>query len=339
MIAGRDVAIRTIRFQKPERLAMYLPERYGSDFVWVNMRPSPDERPRAGRDEWGAVWSNIGISNLGEVKEFPLTDWSSLNHLAIPEVNDPSRWAHLEGVRKQFSEKFIIGTGISIYERVHFLRGLANAWADIYCSQEKLRALLDILVKMNLAAIRHYAALGTDGYFFTDDWGLQNKLMISPDKWREIWKPCYEKIYAAAHEAGMFTFLHSCGYIVDILDDLIEVGLDVIQMDQQQNMGLELLGERFAGRITFFCPVDIQNVMVYGSPDAIRAYCRRMVALLGRPEGGFIAMWYSDPAGAGHTQEAIDSMCDEFLKISEEISSSSFRYELSTGTSKQDGVE
>jgi len=102
---------------------------------------------------------------------------------------------------------------------------------------------------------------------------------------------------------------------VDILDDLIEIGLDVIQMDQQENMGLELLGERFGGRITFYCPVDIQNTMVYGSLEDIRFYCRKMVKLLGSPNGGFIPKWYSDPVGAGHRQEAIDAMCEEFLRI------------------------
>jgi len=324
MTSARDVLTQTIQFQNPQRLAVDLPQKYGSDIPWVDMCPSPDARPKSGKDEWGALWENIRASNLGEVKQFPLKDWSDLKNLAIPDVDDPSRWKHLTGVREKFAEKFIIGKGISIYERVHFIRGLANTWSDIYHSPEKLRELLGILVEMNLEAIKRYASLGVDGYFFTDDWGLQNRLMISPEKWRQIWKPCYEHIYNACHEAQMFTLLHSCGYIVDILDDLIEVGLDVVQMDQQQNMGLELLSERFAGRVTFFCPVDIQSTMVYGSLDEIRAYCRRMVALLGRPEGGFIAMWYSDPAGAGHTQEAIDAMCEEFLRISEEITNSSF---------------
>ena len=116
----------------------------------------------------------------------------------------------------------------------------------------------------------------------------------------------------------MLTFLHSCGYIVDILDDLIEIGLDVIQMDQQENMGLDLLGKRFGGRITFWCPVDIQNTMARGSLQEICAYCRKMVAALGRPAGGFIARWYGDPAAVGHTQEAIKAMGEEFLKLSRE---------------------
>jgi hypothetical protein len=115
----------------------------------------------------------------------------------------------------------------------------------------------------------------------------------------------------------MFNFLHSCGHIVDILDELIEIGLDVVHMDQQENMGLELLGRRFGGRLTFFSPVDIQKTMATGSPDDIRAYARKMARLLGRPAGGFIPRWYTDPAGAGHRQEALDAMCEEFVAISE----------------------
>ncbi len=318
MMSEREIVRRTILFQNPERLAVDLPGEYGSDIAWVDMNPSPDARPKKGRDEWGALWDNIRASNLGQVKDVPLKNWADLANLSIPDIEEPSRWEKLEGVREELGKKFIIGRGISIYERVHFIRGLANTWTDIYDAPEKLRELLDILVEMNLMAIERYAGLDIDGYFFTDDWGLQNRLMISPDKWREIWKPCYKRIYAAAHDMGIFTFLHSCGYIVDILDDLIEIGLDVIQMDQHENMGLELLSERFAGRITFYSPVDIQNTMVYGSLDEIRAYCRKMVALLGRPQGGFIATWYSDPAGVGHSQEAIEAMCEEFLTIGRE---------------------
>lgn len=319
-MSPREVIRRAVHFQRPDRLPKDFPEPYGSDFYFVNMSPSPDARPPSGVDEWGAVWENIGVSNLGEVKEFPLKDWSQFDRLIIPDIRDPRRWASLEGLRERAGDRFVLASGISIYERVHFIRGLENTWADIYLAPGRLRELLDILTEMNLVAIERYAAAGADGYIFADDWGLQNRLMISPAKWREIWKPYYARIYAAAHEAGLITFLHSCGYIVDILDDLIEIGLDVIQMDQQENMGLERLGRRFAGRITFYNPVDIQQTMAHGTLDEIRAYCRRMVRELGRlPDGGFIPKWYPDPAGAGHRREAIDAMCEEFLRISEEV--------------------
>lgn len=319
-MTGREVVRDTVNFAGPDRLPRSFPgEHGGTDFCGVGMSPSPDERPPSGVDEWGAVWENLGKTRLGEVKRPPLRDWDDLSSLDIPDIHDPRRWEALEGARERAGDSYLLGSGISIYERVHFIRGLENTWLDIHANREELCGLLDILVEMNIVAIGKYAEAGVDGFIFCDDWGLQDRLMIDPRDWRAIWKPRYGRIYRAAHEAGMQTFLHSCGYIIEILDDLIEAGLDVIQMDQQQNMGLEHLGERFGGRMTFYAPVDIQNTMVRGTTGEIRTYCRRMVTELGTPEGGFIPGYYGDPASVGHTPEAIAAMCDEFQTISREM--------------------
>ena len=315
----REIVRRTIAFGSPERLPRNFPEKYGDDFAWTGMSPSPDARPanKAGleTDEWGAVWENIGLCNLGEVKEFPLRSWDDFKTLKIPDIADAKRWESVAGARTRAGDRYLLAGGISLYERAHFLRGLENLWMDIYDERENLEKLIDILVDMNLYAISRYRAESPDGYIFCDDWGLQGKFMISPDSWREIWKPRYAKVFQAAHAAGMQTLLHSCGHIAEVLDDFIEAGLDVIQMDQQENMGLDLLSRRFKGRIAFWCPVDIQTVMCHGSLDDIRRYCRDLCAKLGSPKGGFLPKWYGDPKGAGHRQEAIDAMCEEFLKI------------------------
>ncbi len=314
----RDVVRKTIRFEGADRIPYSLAPEYGSDLMTVRMNPSPDARPSSGRDEWGCLWKNMGISNIGEVKQPVIKDWSELDSLSIPDILESQRWESVKGTRERAGEKFLLAGGISLYERVHFLRGLENTWVDIYTAESELCRLIDILVDMNLYAIERFAKEDFDGYFWCDDWGLQDRLMISPDSWRKIWKPRYARVYRAAHEAGLQTFLHSCGNITQILDDLIEIGLDVIQMDQQENIGLERLGKEFGGRITFWCPVDIQGTMAHGSLDDIRAYCRRLVTELGRPEGGFIAQWYSDTKGAGHSSEAVDAMCGEFVRLSEE---------------------
>ena len=318
MQTSRDIIHNTIAFNNPDRLGFDFPEPYGSDFYWAWFSPSPDDRPncKSGVDEWGAVWENIGVCMLGEVKEFPLKSWDDLPGLRIPDIREERRFGNTRGARQRAGDKFLIGNGVSLYERVHFIRGLENTWADIYENPEKLRGLIDILVDMNLYILGEYAKEGFDGFIFCDDWGLQNQLMISPEKWRGIWKPRYAKVYGRARELGIRTFLHSCGHIVDILDDLIDIGLDVIQIDQQENMGLELLSKRFAGRVTFFSGVDIQTVLPRNDPVEIRAYCRKMANAFSTPRGGFIPKWYGDPKGAGHNMEAVNAMCGEFLKIS-----------------------
>ncbi|MCL1857108.1 MAG: hypothetical protein FWF84_05670 [Kiritimatiellaeota bacterium] len=318
---SREVIRNTIDFTGPDRLGIEFPEPYGTDFFHAWMTPSPDWRPwgKGATDEWGAVWENIGICGLGEVKEFPLKSWDDLPALNIPDIREERRFEEVRTARAKAPDKFLMGYGVSLYERVHFLRGLENTWCDIYTDPGKLGALIDVMVGMNLYAIDEHAKAGCDAYSMCDDWGLQDRLMISPDKWRELWKPRYATVFARAHERGMRTFMHSCGYTLDILDDLIEAGLDVIQLDQQANMGVETLGERFGGRITFFCPVDIQAVLPKGDYDEIRAYCRQLMTAFASPKGGFLAKWYGDTTGAGHRMDAVNVMCEEFLKISKEI--------------------
>lgn len=311
----REIIKKTINFTGPERLAMDFRAPFYQDMHWASMKRSVDYRPKSGVDEWGAVWENIGVCNLGEVKKFPLENWDDFDKLNIPDPKEEWRWEGVLEKIKAGGDKYIVAGGASLYERVHFIRGLENTWLDIYNERENLEMLLDILTEMNMYIIKRYGEYGIDGYFFTDDWGLQNALMISPGQWREIWKPRYAKLFKACHDNGMNTLLHSCGYIIDILDDLIEIGLDVIQMDQQENMGLDNLA-RFKGRLTFFNPVDIQQTMAHGTIEQIRAYCNEMFEKLGSTRGGFIAKFYGDPRGAGHTEEAIEAMFDEFEKIS-----------------------
>ncbi len=317
-MTSKQRVIATIERTGPDRMPRRFPEPWESDFAATGPRPSPDTRCGNGTDEWGCVWENIGVGNLGEVKRHALDNWDKWDSLSIPDARAPHRWQRIAQDRAGAGERFLYGTGVALYERVHFLRGLENTWMDIYDEPEKLGALIDLLADMNVALIAKYAENGVDAIFMCDDWGLQDRLMIKPDSWYEIWQPRYARVFAAAHARGLKTLLHSCGYILDILPGLIDAGLDVIQMDQQVNMGLEALS-RFRGRLTFFCPVDIQAVMPKNDLAEIRRYCRSLADAFATREGGFIADWYADPAAVGHSPEAVRAMCEEFGRISEAL--------------------
>ena len=175
---SRQIVSNTLRFTNPDRMPFDFPEPYGTDFYWTGIKPSPDDRPsQGGYDEWGALWRTFGFSNLGEVKEYPLKDWKDFDNLVIPDIRDPKRWEGIVDLRAKAGDKFILASGLSIYERVHFIRGLENTWTDIYEHPTNLGNLIDILTEMNLVAIERYANAGADGLIFCDDWGLQNKLM------------------------------------------------------------------------------------------------------------------------------------------------------------------
>jgi uroporphyrinogen decarboxylase len=313
---SREIVLRTIEFRSPERMALNFPAPYTDDLLGVSMNPSPDRRYSKGIDEWGCEWDNIGVCNLGEVKDFPLKSWDDFKNMNIPDIKDEARWKDINEFDKSKTDKFVISSIMSHYERCHFLRSLEEFWADLYDNPNEVKSLLRSLTDMNLYAIERYAKAGSDGIMFCDDWGLQNTLMISPKQWREFFKPFYAEEFKLAHELGLKVFMHSCGYVLEILDDLVEIGLDVAQFDQQLNMGLDELG-KYKGKLTFWCPVDIQTVMPNNDVKEIRAYANEMVNKIASvPQGGFIAKIYPDPKAVGHEQESVDEMCKEFEKIS-----------------------
>jgi hypothetical protein len=318
-MTAKEVVRASLYFKTPCRYAFDFPEKYGSDFYYRGMDPGPDGRMSNGVDEWGCVWSTRANTFLGEVHDHPLKSWDDRVKLKIPDFMEERRWEKMKNARKEAGDRYLMSHVCSINERLHFLRGLENLWCDIIEESGRVQELINIIVEKNIQAINRYADYGSDGIMIVDDWGLQDRLMISPVQWRELWKPAYRRIFEAAHRRGMDCWMHSCGYIMEILDDLIEVGLNAVHMDQQENMGLENLRDRFRGKINFFSCVDIQKTMARGNPDEIRAYARKMSLCLGRREGGFIPRWYTDPTGAGHRWENIEIMCREFSRISAEF--------------------
>ena len=324
-MTSRELVKSCLNFGGIDRLPYDFPVPYGSDFYMTASDPHPDPlgnpdlEIKEWVDDWGCFWKRLGDTLLGEVQGVVLEDYTKLSELKVPDLEDPARWEKLKTLETDKGDFYALASGSSLYFRVTFLRGSENTWVDIYENTEGLTALLDLLCNFNIELVRKYKTFGADGYIMSDDWGLQNTLQIHPDKWRELWKPRYERIFSEARKLDMDLFLHSCGHIIDILDDFIEIGLNAIHMDQQENMGLGELSKRFKGRLNFFAPVDIQKTMCLGSMDDIRAYCRKMTKCFNTDKGGFIPRWYIDPVGAGHTQEALDVMCEEFLKISREM--------------------
>ncbi|MFP4055642.1 MAG: uroporphyrinogen decarboxylase family protein [Candidatus Brocadiia bacterium] len=315
MMPSRELVERAATFQGPERVPRDLPQPWGTDFFHIGAGPDPRWQPSVeGEDEWGCVWQKLDGRTMGQVKGHPLDDYARLDDFPFPDYDLPARYEQARQRVREAGEKFVIaGIPLQLMHRLDYLRGNANAMMDPYDHPQELGRLLDIMADIAIDAVRHLAAIGAHGIISADDWGLQDRLFVHPDTFRAFFKPRYHRVYRAAHEAGLVTFLHSCGYITEILDDLVEAELDVIQMDQQENMGVERLGQRFGGRLAFWCPVDIQQTMVHGTLDDIRAYARKLIDTLGRYDGGFMAKWYPAPQAVGHSEERIAAMAEAFV--------------------------
>ena len=320
-MTSRERVIRAVTFQGPDRVPHQLPGDHGNDFLWIGPSGDPNWQPSIQtetqwEDEFGCMWQRLhGDKTMGQVTGHPLTDYSLLDTIHWPDYKNPARYeAPRAAIAANTEDKFVLsGIPFSLIHRLEYLRGHQNGWTDAYEHPVELRALLNRLADIAIDAIDHLADIGAHGLISADDWGLQDRPMLSPRTFREFFQPVYHRVYHHAHERGMLTFLHSCGHIADLLDPFIEAELDCIQMDQQQNMGVDNLAERFGGRICFWCPVDIQNTMVRGSVDDIRAYARKLIDTFGKYNGGFISQWYASPQAVNHDPEKIEAMSSEFV--------------------------
>ena len=211
-MTSREIVRKSLYFQSPPRMPYWFPEPYGADIFFTGLSPSTDARCANGIDEWGCVWESLSEA-MGEVKDSPLKNWDDFDKLRVPDAMEDSRYANVRTARGEHKDKYIIMSIPSIYERALFIRGFENAQADILEYPEYMAALVNLLTDINISIIRRCKDYDVDAIIQWDDWGLQDRLMINPVKWREIWKPAYKRLYTEVCNVGMDVFLHSCGYI------------------------------------------------------------------------------------------------------------------------------
>lgn len=131
------------------------------------------------------------------------------------------------------------------------------------------------------------AADKIDALFIGNDFGTQNALMISPELFREFYLPWIKKFAEQAHRYGLQFVVHSCGSIVDIIDDLVEVGVDCLHPMQTSARGMspESLAERYLGKMTFMGGIDTQDLLLNGTIDDVD---REIEKLFSAFDNGFI---------------------------------------------------
>lgn len=140
-------------------------------------------------------------------------------------------------------------------------------------------AVLDRLVEHMRAVIAYEIAVGSDGIFFGDDWGAQTAPIVSPRLFREVFKPRYKALMEPIQRAGRKVCFHSCGFLGEIFDDLLDLGIDVFWPQILRYDEDELLRKCKEHQVTLYLHPDRQQLIPLGTPaeiDArIAAYCRR----------------------------------------------------------------
>ncbi len=238
-------------------------------------------------DEWGCRFTNIHGGVIGIVKEPLVREWENLGCFRTPEaplnVDREAVNAFCRG-----TDRFVLaGTLVRPFERLTFIRTFEQALLDLAEQPSGLFDLLALIHAHYLKEVEAWARTDVDAIVLMDDWGTQSRMMIAPDLWRRIFKPFYREYNEIAHGFGKYVFMHSDGYITDIIPDLIEVGVNALN-SQVKCMGARALGERFRGRITFWGEMDRQDLLPNGSTGDVREAVREAYARL-NAGGGVIA--------------------------------------------------
>lgn len=325
MQSSYEIVRRAIEFDEPERVPYNfdsnrtpeIDEKYGDDLIWVFVGPAPDFEPsNPGENELGIISQTLDDRVMGISKSHPLDEWEKLENYRLPDYTSPERYYAMEKQIAAHPNKYILGMYPHFLFQILFeLLGFDHFMLSVATKDERLEILLDMLVDSAINLTHEMADRGVHGIIAIDDMGLQDRLMISPKDWRRLIKPRYKKVIDVAHQRGLHIFSHICGHIPDIIDDLIEVGLDVLQLDQQDNMGIDFLGENFGGRICFFCSVDIQTTLpTPNNFPAIESKAKHLMQVFGNFNGGFIAKTYPQPEAIHIPEENNAHMCKIFKR-------------------------
>ncbi len=289
---SKEIVRRAITMQDPPKVPLFytnkLQER--SDLAFVGLATPRSFVPDVpGRTEWGFVWHSLNLT-LGQAEDRPLEgSWDLFEDYKAPDPHHPDRYMYVEQTIRQTPDKYIVAhVGITGFNLATFIRGFANFLEDLYVEPEKADELMDMVFGYEEGLIREFCKYDIDAFSFFDDWGTQQTLMINPEKWREVFKPRYKKQFDLVHSYGKHVFFHCCGQIIDIIPDLIEIGADILNLNQPELFGIENMGKLFGGKVCFNCPVDHQTVALTGTREEIFEYVRRLNDNLGCYKGGFI---------------------------------------------------
>lgn len=307
-VSSRELIRRVIEFRDPPRIGLKFRTVGFTDChdLWARDAAGYTWRS-SGNDAWGCFWQRSDADNVGQVTGHPLGEAEALNGYRPPDAHHPSRWADFAEQLSEADERYtMFCLGHGLFERLHLLRGYEPALAGFYTEPETTERVLDLILSFHLGQLEEACARTgdrLDSVAMADDWGVQNGLVISLPTFRRYFASRYERLFGAVKERGLHMWLHSCGKVNEVVDDLIELGLNVINIQQPRITGIDDIGRRFAGRICFETILDVQSTFPLGTAEDIRTEARELVDKWGTEHGGLIASDYEDAAAIGTTLE------------------------------------
>ena len=321
-----DNFTKAVRFERPEYIPMSFHinaacwHHYPKEALWDIMeehkilfpdfnRPSDDwmpiYSPNSRKDEpytdpMGCVWETSDNGITGTVNGHPLGDWGAFGttwKMPDPNTTDGLHyvdWAAREKSWAEKKEKYgVLKGGLRhghTFLQLCDLRGYENLLCDMIDEEPLLDELIAELTEFNLDIVKRHIRNGCTSMSYPEDLGMQIGPMLSPEMFRKYIKPSYKKIMQPARDAGVPIHMHSDGDIRTLVDDIVDSGVEVINLQDLVN-GIDWIAEKFRGKVCVDLDIDRQRITPYGTPEQIDALIREEVSKIATPEGGLCMIY------------------------------------------------
>lgn len=254
-----------------------------------------------GTDVWGVTWqaARNPYCTYYEVAGHPLADATTVAQIdahAWPSLDwfDVSHLAEeIRRIQEPEPRAIVWPTG-TFFELAWCMRGLDRFLMDLVDQPAIAARLMERVVAFCRALTQRAveaARGGIDIVWSSSDVGMQTGMIVSPELWRQAIRPWHCELVTPFKAMGLRTRYHTDGTVTPIIEDLIEMGVDLLDPIQPKarDMDAELLRDRFDGRIAFYGGVDTQELMPRGTPEAVAAEVLRLIDVLGRGGGYVVA--------------------------------------------------
>jgi uroporphyrinogen decarboxylase len=271
------------------------PEYNPDTFDYCDEMPPVYRKGELHTDNWGCVWDNAIEGLEGQVVGHPLADWSALGAWHPPDPMTKSErgerdWGTLRAEMEDRKRRGLLthGSAERLFDRLYFLRGFENLMLDFAEGRAELDRLIAMLSAYEHRVVDEWVKIGVDIISFHTDIGTQQGLMISPGAFRRHLKPLFEPLFRKIRQAGSIVMLSSDGRILEIIDDLVEYGLQVHDPQLRAN-GLASIKRTYRGKLCINLDLDRQS-FPFLTPGQLRDQVASVVDALSDPQGGLMLL-------------------------------------------------
>ena len=157
---------------------------------------------------------------------------------------------------------------------------------DFYDNPKFVNEIFETIADYNIAQIYEALKYDIDAVYFGDDWGQQHGLLMGPKLWRQFIYPVLKRMYKAVHDTGKYVFIHSCGDVDELFDDLMSIGLNCFNPFQPEVMDVASLMDLYRGRLVFHGGLSTQRTLPFGTVEDVRNETKKLLNM--GAHGGYI---------------------------------------------------